>query len=221
MKATIWLFCLSLCMTVFSPSGHADDSQIPLPLQMMVDIKPGLVWEGTITFKEIGSAHKDVEKSDGTKIDTFRLDHTINATIVIKACGSLGHMKTSSVTKNRKDTYQKRGHRKIPTLRCQEKDEDGHSASTHQKKFDEEIHEETINITIYNATVPSSERRIKKKPYAGVGLMPVPPNNYILNAECDVFTQIDSKMKTEKRYACTGKSKISSWKTITVPFGQK
>jgi hypothetical protein len=51
-------------------------------------------------------------------------------TIVIKVCGSLGHMKTSYVTKNREDIYQKRYNRKVPTLLCEEKgDKDGESWS--------------------------------------------------------------------------------------------
>ena len=102
-------------------------------LWKMMDADPEEVWEGTITWHEVGSRSFDRDDSNSRKIDTEHLLHTVNSTVEVRICGPLASMHLSGISKNRSDERSYRKHRRNPVARCWDDDPE----LRHEGRFDD------------------------------------------------------------------------------------
>ena len=174
-------------------------------LWKMMDADPEEVWEGTITWHEVGSRSFDREDSNSRKIDTEHLLHTVNSTVEVRICGPLASMHLSGISKNRSDERSYRKHRRNPVARCWDDDPE----QRHEGRFDDFLDEETLSRPFYDtvpALPPSEQRKYGDAPAGRSMLQPIPPDQYMIHLTAQVYTELNGSTLSSRSLACPDSS---------------
>ena len=192
-------------------------AQLPAQLHALMDFDEDQVWEGTITIKETGTAHDEYDHSDGEKVDTYYLNHSVDSQVVMKVCGPIGDLHVSYVMKHRSDEFTKRKNkRKYVTVFVGE-GQDRHG----EKRLEAESMEKTQTIRFYEGKIPEREQQHGGKDGGSVGLALLPPNRYMLTAACDLFVEMTGTERSERTLPAPVKTKRSSLTLNVGPFGEE
>lgn len=187
--------------------------QVPFPV-MQVDENE--IWKGSVTFHELAAASFDRDNSNGASIDHEVLNHNIDATVVIHACGPIKELHASSVQTSRSDVETYHKNEKEPVRRCPDEDPETNIPG----RFDSYLQTRNLTGRFYDSLSAEHKEKFGSAPPASIHFALIPPNRYHFVVDAAIYTVLEGSSSHSKTLVCSGVSERYTRVVRVAHFGK-